>query len=85
MAGLAELVQECFARVSALFHGKLLETVDLLPSPYRPKSHLYQSAHTVQVAQVRGAETAEKTELVLVLFEVRDSGTRNDATHAMSN
>lgn len=85
MAGLAELVQEGFAGIAALLHGKLLETVDLLPSSYRPKSHLYQAAHSVQVTQVRGAETAEETELVLVFFEVWDSGTGNDATHAMSD
>lgn len=85
MAGLAEFVQEGFTGVAALLHGKLLETVDLLPSSYRPKPHLYQAAHTVQVTQVRRAEAAEETELVLVLFEVRDSGTGNDAAHAMSD
>ena len=83
MAGLAELVEEGFTWIAPLLHGELLETVDLLPPAYRPKSDLDQPTHSVQVTQVRRAEATEETEFVLVLFEVWDGGTRNDAAHAM--
>ena len=82
---LAELIEESFAGVSALLHRQLLQTLHLLPLADRPKAHLHQTAHPVEVSQMRGAETAEETEMAAILLEVGQGCPRDYSAHAVAD